>query len=74
MKKNFIKFIAQLAVVSTLAGVGLIALTGEPTDDANFIKIFAIQMIVAVVCLGSAIVLGKKWHINRKLSATGLFQ
>lgn len=74
MKKNFIKFIAQIAVVSALAGVGLVALTGEPAEDADFIKIFAIQMIVAVVCLGSAIFFGRKWQINRKLEATGLFQ
>jgi len=74
MKKNFIKFIAQIALVGVLSAIGIVALTGEPTDDANFIKIFAIQMIVAVICLGSAIVLGRKWQINRKLTATGLFQ
>lgn len=74
MKKNFIKFIAQLAVVSALAGVGLIALTGEPAEGTCFIEIFAIQMLVAAVCLGSAYVLGRKWQINRKLTATGLFQ
>ena len=74
MKKNFIKFIAQLAGVTALAGVGLIALTGEPAEGTCFIKIFAIQMLVAAICLGSAIVLGRKWQINRKLTATGLFQ
>ena len=74
MKKNFIKFIAQLAVVSAIAGVGLIALTGEPAESANFIKIFAIQMLVAAICLGSAICLGRKWQISRKMTFTGLFQ
>lgn len=74
MKKNFVKFIAQLAVVGILATVGFIALCGEPTEDADFIKVVAGQIIVAAITLSSAIYLGKKWQINRKLTCTGLFQ
>lgn len=74
MKANHLHFYAQLAVVGILAAVGIIALTGEPTEDAHFLATAAAQLAVAFVCIGSAIVLGKKWQINRKLTATGLFQ
>lgn len=74
MKKNLIKFVAQLAVVGVLATIGFIALCSEPAENVNFLKVFAGQITVAVLTLTSAILLGRKWQITRKLTYTGLFQ
>lgn len=74
MKKNFVRLIAQVAIVSVLFVIGLIAICGEPAQDANFIATVACQLLVAVACISIATALSKKWQIARKMNYTGLFQ
>lgn len=74
MKKNFVRLIAQVATVSALFVIGLIAISGEPAEDANFIEIFAIQIATTAVSWTAAYLLNRKWQIFRKLEHTGLFQ
>lgn len=74
MKKNFVKFIAQIAIVSLLFTVGCIVICGEPSEDANFIATIIAQLAISIFCYSSAICLGRKWQINRKMTFTGLFQ
>ncbi len=74
MKKNFAKFIAQLATVSIIATIGILALCSEPTAEADFLKTFIAQVAIAAVCFTVTYLLGRKWQINRKMTFTGLFQ
>lgn len=74
MKKNFAKFIAQLVVVGTIATIGFLALCSEPTAEADFLKTFIAQVVVAAVCMTAAYLLGRKWQLTRKMTHTGLFQ
>ena len=74
MKRNLIKFYAQLSIVGTLATLGLVALCGEPTEDANFLAVFSGQIAVVIFTWTLAYLLSKRWQIIRKIEATGLFQ
>ena len=74
MKRNLIKFSAQLSIVGILATLGLVALCGEPTEDANFLAVVSGQIAVVIFTWSLAYVLSKKWQIVRKIEATGLFQ
>lgn len=66
MKRNRLIYGAQMTIVCVLATVGLIALCGEPTEDANFILTVFIQLVVAAVCLTAASFLAYYWDLNKK--------
>ena len=74
MKRNLIKFYVQLSIVGILATLGLVALCGEPTEDANFPAVFSGQIAVVIFTWALAYLLSKRWQIIRKIEATGLFQ
>ena len=74
MKRNLIKFYAQLSIVGTLATLGLVALCGDPTEDENFLAVFSGQIAVVIFTWTLAYLLSKRWQIIRKIEATGLFQ
>lgn len=74
MKRNLIKFYAQLSTVGILATIGLLALCGEPAEDVNFLAVFSAQIAVVIITWTLAYLLSKKWQIARKIEATGLFQ
>lgn len=73
MKRNRCKFYAQLTVVGVLATVGLLAISGEPAEDADFLKTFAIQVVVWAMSWLTAAVLYHKWNLGRKVEATDNF-
>lgn len=74
MKKNFVVFIAQLAIVGALIAVGTVAILGEPNDDAKFVVTLIGQLIVTAATWSIAGVLCNKWQLFRKMAFTGLFQ
>jgi len=67
MKRNTLRFFAQLTSVSVLALVGLLALCGEPADDANFLLVVIAQLAVFATCWIVAWRLCVRWNISRKM-------
>jgi hypothetical protein len=69
MKRNTMRFYAQVTIVGVLASVGVIALCGEPNEDANFLLTVIGQFVWCFAWCGAAWSLGRKWKIGRKLNA-----
>lgn len=67
MKRNVMTFYTQLAIVSVLASIGVIALCGEPTEDANFLSVVFGQLVCFALFCGAAYLLGHKWNLSRKM-------
>ena len=63
-----IQFFARLSVITCLGLVGLLALTGEPADDAPFVMTFAAQLLVWAFSWLSAWTLYRHWHIGRVIN------
>lgn len=70
MKRNRCKFYAQLTVVGVLATVGLLAISGEPAEDADFLSTILVQVVVWATSWLTAAVLYHKWNLGRKVKAT----
>lgn len=64
MKRNKLKFYTRATVIATLGMIGLIALAGEPTDDAPFLATFCCQVATWATSWLAAYALAKCWHIN----------
>lgn len=60
MKPNKLK----LTIVAILGTIGLVALTGEPAEDAPFLATFATQVAVWAATWLAAYALAKRWHIT----------
>lgn len=69
MKQYRIRFYARVGVVATLSAVGMVALSGEPAEGANFIAVVCGQIGVAAACWGTAWRLAKRWQLTRILRA-----
>ncbi len=69
MKKNAIIFNLQCLVVAALACIGIIAVLGEPSPEANYTAVVAGQVITAAVSFTLTYKLCKRWQIIRKLDA-----
>ena len=67
MKQYRIRFYARVGVVATLSAIGMVALSGEPAEGANFIAVVAAQVGVAAACWGIAWRLAKRWQLTRVL-------
>lgn len=68
MKRNTMRFYAQVSVVTTLASVGLLAICGEPNEDANFLLTVIGQLVWCIAFCGAAWALARKWDLARKLN------
>ena len=68
MKQYRIRFYARVGVVATLSAIGMVALSGEPAEGANFIAVVAAQVGVAAACWGIAWRLAKRWGLTRILT------
>lgn len=64
MKTNKLKFYTRTTIVALLGTIGLLALTGEPAEDAPFLATFACQVAVWDVTWLAAYALAKRWHIT----------
>ena len=67
MKTNKLKFYTRTTIVALLGTIGLLALTGEPAEDANFVAVVAAQVGTAAACWGTAWWLAKRWQLTRVL-------
>lgn len=70
MKQHRIKFFSQIGVIGTLAVLGLIALSGEPSESlkaSTWMVTFACQIVFTFNCWISAWLLCRRWNISRKL-------
>lgn len=68
MKQYRIRFYARVGVVATLSAIGTVALSGEPSEGANFLAVVCGQIGVAVACWGTAWWLAKRWQLTRILN------
>ena len=68
MKGYRIRFYARVSVVGMLSAVGMVALSGEPAADANFMAVVCGQLVVAALCWLVAWLLAKRWHLTRILN------
>lgn len=67
MKQYRIRFYARMGVVATLSAIGMVALSGEPAEGANFVAVVAAQVGTAAACWGTAWWLAKRWQLTRVL-------
>ena len=63
MKAFRLKFYTRTTIVAMLGTIGLLALTGEPAEDAPFLATFAAQVAVWAATWLAAYTLAKRWHI-----------
>lgn len=68
MKLYRIRFYARVSVVGILSSVGMIALSGEPVEGANFLAVVAVQVGTAAACWVAAWWLAKRWRLTRILN------
>ena len=64
MKPNKLKFYTRTTLVALLGTIGLLALTGEPAENAPFLATFACQVAVWAATWLAAFALAKRWHIT----------
>ena len=67
MKTNKLKFYTRTTIVAMLGTIGLLALTGEPAEDAPFLATFACQVAVWAVTWLAAYALANRWQLTRVL-------
>lgn len=63
-----IQFFTRMSVIATLGTLGLAILTGEPTDEAEFLVTFAAQVGVFALTWIAAWLLYRHWGIGKLIN------
>lgn len=65
MKTYRLSFYAKKGIVAILMCAGLIALAGEPTEDANLLLCAALQLLTAATTWATALYLFRRWGLGK---------
>ena len=63
-----IQFFTRMSVIATLGTLGLVILTGEPADEAEFLVTFAAQVCVWAVTWIAAWLLYRHWNMGKVIN------
>ncbi len=61
-----LRYYARQTIVGTLMCVGLIALSGEPTEDTNWIVCLLLQLLTWATTWATALWLYRHWEIGKQ--------
>ena len=73
MKPVNLKFYTRTTIIALLGTIGLLAITGEPAEDAPFLATFACQVAVWAATWLAAYALAKHWHITEIINRLHYF-